>query len=186
MTSNGYDPRAVVNALLDEADPRGLPLSNLSIQKLLYFAHARYLAIVRKPLVAGVFEAWEYGPVCRPIYDELRKFGREPVTIRLKFRDLFSQSERDIPKITDIDVRDHLATVVRQLGAMSPSRLVELSHAKDGPWHYVWNKSQTSPMIGSRITDKITIERYPLMKVAVGCDSPIRDIFDEASPVTGN
>ncbi|URK89026.1 hypothetical protein LP421_15955 [Rhizobium sp. RCAM05350] len=38
--SGEYDPRAVANLLLDEADRLGIKITNLALQKLLYFAHA--------------------------------------------------------------------------------------------------------------------------------------------------
>jgi uncharacterized phage-associated protein len=39
MTGGPYDPRAVANLMLDEADSSGIKVTNLALQKLLYFAH---------------------------------------------------------------------------------------------------------------------------------------------------
>ena len=58
-----YDARAISNLLLDMAGAGGIPVSNLALQKLLYFAHARHLVEVKQPLVTGYFEAWQHGPV---------------------------------------------------------------------------------------------------------------------------
>ena len=53
-----YDPRAVANLLLDEADRRGVRITNLVLQKLLYFAHAQHLAQRGISPLSGYFEAW--------------------------------------------------------------------------------------------------------------------------------
>lgn len=54
-----YDPRAVANLLLDEADQRGTKVTNLALQKLLYFAHGIHLTQTKQPLLTGYFEAWQ-------------------------------------------------------------------------------------------------------------------------------
>ncbi|MFK4532089.1 putative phage-associated protein [Bradyrhizobium ottawaense] len=51
-----YDPRCIANLMLDESERIGQPLTNLALQKLLYFAHAIYLIEHRRPLVSGYFE----------------------------------------------------------------------------------------------------------------------------------
>ena len=58
-----FDPRAIANLMLDVADENGQQLSNLALQKLLYFAHATFLIETGSPLLGGFFEAWKYGPV---------------------------------------------------------------------------------------------------------------------------
>jgi uncharacterized phage-associated protein len=63
MLKPPYDPRAVANLLLDLADRDDLAITNLVLQKLLYFAHGHFLIRTRCPLVQGGFEAWTYGPV---------------------------------------------------------------------------------------------------------------------------
>jgi uncharacterized phage-associated protein len=57
-----YDSRAVANLLLDVADQRNLPMTQLSLYKLIYFSHGEYLAHTGAPLIAHDFEAWRHGP----------------------------------------------------------------------------------------------------------------------------
>ena len=48
-----YDARAIANFFLDRADERGLKLvSIMTLLKVLFFAHAWYLAKENKPLIA--------------------------------------------------------------------------------------------------------------------------------------
>ncbi len=63
-----YDPRAIANLMLNEAERRGIRISNLALQKLLYFAQGIYLTQNKRPLVSGYFEAWKHGPMHPAVY----------------------------------------------------------------------------------------------------------------------
>jgi len=63
MIDSPFDPRSIANFMLDEADRVGVGITNLALQKLLYFAHGIFLNETKGPLVSGYFEAWQYGPV---------------------------------------------------------------------------------------------------------------------------
>jgi len=58
-----YDARAIANLMLDEASEMDRGVTNLALQKLLYFAHSLFLIEYKRPLVSGYFEAWKLGPV---------------------------------------------------------------------------------------------------------------------------
>jgi uncharacterized phage-associated protein len=67
-----YDVRDITNFVLDSADKRGVAITNLSLQKLLYFIHGWFYSIYDEPLIKNKFEAWQYGPVQRVIYDQFK------------------------------------------------------------------------------------------------------------------
>lgn len=53
----------------------GNAISNMKLQKLLYYAQGFAMVILKRPLFEDDFEAWEYGPVVRKIYDKYKSFG---------------------------------------------------------------------------------------------------------------
>ncbi len=56
-------------------------LSNLKLQKLLYFAQGEYLARTGgHPLFADRIDAWQHGPVVKEIYHDYKSFGTGDVT----------------------------------------------------------------------------------------------------------
>jgi uncharacterized phage-associated protein len=61
------DPRIVANYMLEIADSKSIALTNLALQKLLFFAHAISLVEKKKALVSGYFEAWQYTRGRRPL-----------------------------------------------------------------------------------------------------------------------
>lgn len=53
----------------------GERLTNLKLQKLLYYQQGFHLAFFGKPLFAENVEAWMYGPVVPVVYDEYSSYG---------------------------------------------------------------------------------------------------------------
>ncbi|WP_132883897.1 type VI toxin-antitoxin system SocA family antitoxin [Sphingomonas molluscorum] len=184
-TGVGHDPRVVVNALIECAQSMQIPVRNVSLQKLLYFAHAAYLAHHRRPLIRGAFEAWEYGPVCRPIYDALKAYGRDEVTAPIKRRDPYTGVVSDLPPLEDDLAVRHLENVMRALGGLSPSQLISLSHVPGGAWSIVWNKAKTGATLGNRIDDELTKATFGKLKIALRSSQP-QERFDEAAPFAGD
>src|SRR5690349_21571202 len=74
QTRIGIDPES--NLPLNEG------ITNLKLQKMLFFADAVKLAINDEPLIEEDFEAWNLGPVIKEIYDTYKKFDRAPIEIQ--------------------------------------------------------------------------------------------------------
>jgi uncharacterized phage-associated protein len=171
MSSTGpHDPRSVANLLLDIADQQRRPVTNLALQKLLYFAHAIFLVETGKPLVSGYFEAWRYGPVHPAVYKAFREAGTKPITSRASRVDVLTGARSPLPAPTAAAIRDVCLTIMTQYGRMTAGRLVDISHAKNAPWHYIVNKAETSLALGLRIPDNVITERFRYHKVSVGAE----------------
>lgn len=56
-------------------------LTHLKLQKLVFYAYGACLAFNEEKEVGAdiTFEAWEHGPVCRPIWASYRQFGSNPL-----------------------------------------------------------------------------------------------------------
>ena len=54
-------------------------VTNLKIQKLLYFAQGYALSKLGRPLFPDAIEAWEMGPVVPSVYNALKSNGRNPI-----------------------------------------------------------------------------------------------------------
>ena len=53
----------------------GDTISNLKLQKLLYYAQGMHLAMHEKPLFNDRIQAWEHGPVVPNVYHEYKTHG---------------------------------------------------------------------------------------------------------------
>ncbi len=61
------------------ANNTGSFISNLKLQKLVYYAQAWYLAIHDQPLFNEEFEAWIHGPVIPVLYQKYKTFSWKPI-----------------------------------------------------------------------------------------------------------
>lgn len=154
--------------MLDEAERCGHRITNLALQKLLYFAHAIFLIEQKRPLVSGYFEAWEYGPVHPTAYQAFKSAGTQPITFRATRIEATTGIQAHIPLPDDLAVRQHIARIMQSYGRMTPGRLVDISHAKGAPWDFIANKGRTSLAFGLRISDDVILERFKHHKVSVG------------------
>jgi uncharacterized phage-associated protein len=55
-------------------DGREAEMTNMKVQKLLYYSQSLYLAMYNEPLFEDEIQAWRYGPVCPPAYKFYSEF----------------------------------------------------------------------------------------------------------------
>ncbi|MHC1788303.1 Panacea domain-containing protein [Solidesulfovibrio sp.] len=66
----------VANFFLSKIDPEvGEIISNLKLQKMVYYAQGFALADLGRPLFQDTIEAWEHGPVVPALYHEYKQYG---------------------------------------------------------------------------------------------------------------
>ncbi|SEO04247.1 Uncharacterized phage-associated protein [Paracoccus alcaliphilus] len=135
----GYDGRSIANFVLDFCERNGRTVTNLSLQKIVYFCHVWSLIELGKPLIRHKFEAWEYGPVLPYLYREFKGFDRSPIMGRAKQIDPMTGQHRIVECSFDHETDVMLSKIVAFYSRLRASDLVELSHAEGGPWHAVWN-----------------------------------------------
>jgi uncharacterized phage-associated protein len=179
------DPRVVANYLLDVAAQKGVAMTNLKLQKLLFFAHAISLTEQKTKLVSGYFEAWQFGPVHPTVYQAFKAAGPEPISFRADSLDPVSRERKPLPKLSESATRDICDRVMLHFGRMSAGRLVDVTHAVGGPWHYVVSTSKNGANLGLRIPDEVIVARNGRQKVSV-TPTPRAGEPDEDAPLVGN
>tara|TARA_B100000745_G_C20118623_1_gene382971 strand:- start:677 stop:1324 length:648 start_codon:yes stop_codon:yes gene_type:complete len=120
-------------------------ITNLKLQKVLYFVQAYYLAKLGHPLFSDKIEAWEYGPVIPTVYRKYRANVSNPIILDEDKSTLSEEDKKNVQKIWET------------FGGYSASRLVDITHAHS-PWK---DASQTASKV---ITAKSLREYYtPLL-----------------------
>jgi len=153
-----YDGRAVANFILDFCDLKQRKVTNLALQKIIYFCHARFLADRNKPLVKHQFEAWQFGPVLQYVYRDFKMYDASPIASRAKGIDLLTGRIEIVGYDFDKSTKQFLESIVDFYSRLSASDLVDMSHATGGPWDQAWNhRGRVNP--GMRI-DNAAIQRY--------------------------
>ena len=140
-----YDIKLVANALLGLAynNEEDDLMSNMKLQKLLYYEQAYFLVKFDAPLFEEEIEAWKYGPVVPQIYSRFSTFHKQGImpdlNISLEFKD---KEEEGLFK--------HVYGLYSQYSALG---LMELTH-KEAPWREAIKQG-----IGTVIT-KDSIKNY--------------------------
>ncbi len=121
-----YTSLAVANALLEIAEEKdGKRLTNLVLQKLVYFAHGCYLGIKHIPFVGEICQAWKYGPVFQYLYKALVKYGSGEVTENIETYDEIKKGSEDY---------QFLEAIYEHYGKYTAGELIAITHNPGSPW----------------------------------------------------
>lgn len=100
-------------------------LTNLKLQKLLYYCQGFALAKLNKPIFNQKIIAWPHGPVVVEVYEQFKKYGREPIIIDIK--------EDSVGLIKEPDFLLIIQEVYRVYGQYSAYKLRQKTH-DEPPW----------------------------------------------------
>lgn len=127
---------AVAQAFLDLAQKEGRSLSNMQLQKLVFFAHGIHLAAYNgEPLIDDEIRAWDFGPVIPSLYERLRKYGRGEVSA------IISPEDRDTIDPSSSEGQA-IRSVWKAYKGYSAWELSNITHRPGSPWSKVWSRSK--------------------------------------------
>lgn len=78
---------SVAKQVLAKAAQKRIPVCNLKLQKLLYYCQGYHLAVNKAPLFQDEIEAWDHGPVVRPVYHNYRDYGKHSIAAALHYEE---------------------------------------------------------------------------------------------------
>jgi uncharacterized phage-associated protein len=160
LLAQEFDARAIANLVLRESWARGMEVTNLKLQKLLFLCHAFFLVEKGKRLTRGHFLAWKFGPVHREAYDAFQGFGKEPIRSEAVQTNPVSGEQTGLATPDDREIIELVQKIVKFYGPWTASELVTLTHAKKGPWDYVVSTAANSANMGLKISDDIIVKRF--------------------------
>jgi len=129
-------------------DGREEQMTNMKVQKLLYYAQSLHLALFDEPLFEDEIQAWRYGPVCPPAYHFYSQFEAEQLPMPDKYS--FSQ----IPD----DRKDLLEEVWDYFGQHHAYYLSGMTHVE-----FPWKKARKGLPSQARSTELILLEDMKLL-----------------------
>ena len=98
-------------------------MTNMKVQKLLYYAQSLHLALYNEPLFEAEIQAWRYGPVCPPAYKFYSEFEAKQLPIPQQESLLQLQPER----------KELLEEIWEYFGGYHAFRLSDMTHG-EFPW----------------------------------------------------
>lgn len=126
-----YPVLNIANKIVASMDAdQGEIISNLKLQKLLYYLQGFFIAAFDKRLFENEIEAWQYGPVVREMYEHFKQFGSGAITL---------DNDSEI-SILNTDESQLFNDVMEEYGQYSAIKLMNMTH-EELPWKRVFNQN---------------------------------------------
>lgn len=135
--------------VLSKKDKR--PLSNLAMQKMVYFAYGWVLVMKEERLFYDRIEAWQYGPVIPSLYHQLKHYGRDRITKEIVDYDYRNDKFRKWILTKGTSVEEIVRKVWNKYSTLSSGEMVDLTHNPGTPWH----ETITNKGFNSEIGDEL-------------------------------
>jgi len=114
--------REIAATIIERCKARGVTdVSNLKLQKLLYYAQAWNLVFSEEPLFSDTCEAWVHGPVVARVFGEYKSNRWAPI------------SDPIGPSVGDTEIGAHIDNVLDAYGDLGATQLERLTH-QERPW----------------------------------------------------
>ncbi len=121
----------VAQYVITEALNKGYPVSNLKLQKMLYFIQGVMLVNYGRPAFEDRIEAWQYGPVVPEVYFAYSSYGATPILLNYNY-----------DKINLNDEERTAANIVINSFLKTPAfALVNETHKVNSPWYEAYHSS---------------------------------------------
>lgn len=124
MSKGKYDAFSVAARIVNEQIKEKNPISNLVLQKVLYYAEAAFL-VNNDALFRDEISAWKYGPVVEDVYHYFKIYLDRKITNPIP--------EKDIIYAVPDDEWEIINKVVKCKIKHTPFDLVRMTHDEE-PW----------------------------------------------------
>lgn len=134
-----YHVQDIAIYMVNYCNEKGLEITNLKLQKLLYFVQGGFYIIYDEPCFKEDIQCWQYGPVVPEVYSLFRKYGSVSIP------EIYTVDEYDLDTQTFIEKEwkinfkneEHKAcidVILDHLARLSAFQLVDITH-KQEPWY---------------------------------------------------
>lgn len=141
-----YDALTISRYIIDFSNKKNFNISNLKLQKLLYFVQSHFLVQKKRECFKEKIEAWDLGPVVPVVYREFKQFGAGNIPSVFVSYDIVND------KINSEDCL-LIEEVVEAFSTFTATELVELTH-KQKPWIDSYKRGKNNEI------SLVALERY--------------------------
>ncbi|MDD4564240.1 MAG: DUF4065 domain-containing protein [Eubacteriales bacterium] len=120
-----YSALDIAKYVINKCTVEDSPISNLQLQKILYFLQRKYLVDKGRPLFDDEIQAWQFGPVVPETYYQYCGFGSMAITMNYAI-----DINEDDSSIID--------TIAEEKRCRNPWDLVEETHSEGKAWAAIY------------------------------------------------
>lgn len=118
-------------------------MTNMKVQKLLYYSQSLHLALYDEPLFEDEIQAWRYGPVCPPAYRFYSNFEAEQLPVP------HQESLLQLPN----EKKELLEVIWGYFGGYHAYKLSDMTHVE-----FPWKKARRGLLPEARSTAAILLD----------------------------
>lgn len=123
---------ALAKYVVTKSEEDGDPITNLQLQKIMYFLQSVYCCSTKGSLLfPDEFQAWPYGPVLPNVYEQFADYGGR----------LIHEKFNQLPTLPT-DIKDFVDEGIETLREKTPWDLAKTSHAPTSPYGQIWRDGE--------------------------------------------
>lgn len=132
----------IANYIIWYCGQKGYSISNLKLQKILYFVQAEFLVATGEACFSEKIEAWDFGPVVPEVYREYKIFGSSNIPS-------FNTKSSIKLKSTTKKLIDG---IINECAKYTASQLVEITHNQT-PWKEAYRSGKNATITKKSIKE---------------------------------
>ncbi|MGB8194071.1 MAG: type II toxin-antitoxin system antitoxin SocA domain-containing protein [Chitinophagaceae bacterium] len=127
-----YPASTIAYAIVKRAELQDQFVTQMKLQKMVYFAHGYHLAKYDEPLIQEEFEAWKFGPVVYSLYNQFASFGIDLIKVKEN-----KKISKELERLNESakDAIEYTWEATRHLSAYT---LSNWTHEHGSPWDRVY------------------------------------------------
>ena len=139
----------IADWFLIRAAREGESLTQMKLQKFVYFAHGWHLGVYAEPLISDSIEAWQWGPVIKSLYDRYADYGSHglPPPDGMQ-KNVDSRTDALLERIWDVYHR------------FTANELSAMTHNPGTPWMQMRQNVRSMKVIGLGVIPNSIMEKY--------------------------
>lgn len=126
--AQSYTGLAIADYFIGKCLNVGKHITNMSVLKMVYFAHGLAYPSLERKLVKNPFYRWDWGPVERDVYDTFKKYGANSI------QSISGRTDDELSSIKEDKALCQFLDSLLPLADLSPFTLSRKSHEPGGPW----------------------------------------------------
>lgn len=133
-----YSALDVAKYVISHEHEKGREISNLRLQKLLYFVQAKILVETGNPFFDDAIEAWDYGPIVPAVYHKYKIYGSLDIRLAEK------------GPLIGMEEEDYANSMLDFCKDYPIYQLVEITR-KQAPWKNAYRRNEKTEISQSAI-----------------------------------
>lgn len=134
MEQAKYKALDVAHYVIDKCSKENSPISNLQLQKILFFLQRDYLKCNNTPLFEDRIEAWAFGPVVPVVYYGYCGYGA------LKINKSYDDQ-------IDDDDKEFVDRIIEERREYNPWALVNETHKEGSAWKRIYGNGEGNKQV---------------------------------------